>query len=98
MDNVAACGKSTSIEVLQSCSIYPVDILQRYAKWKGVLRISGPQGLRAIRDFNGEPLRGEWKGHRSSRLNRQYRVICRAHRDQTFVELVDVTAHDYQRK
>lgn len=76
----------------------PTDVLKRYEKWKDVVRISGPQGLRAIRGFNDEALHGEWKGHRSSRLNRQFRVIYRVDRDQVFVEVVDVTAHDYRRK
>ena len=76
----------------------PTDVLKRYEKWKDVIRISGPQGLRAIRGFNDEALHGEWKGHRSSRLNRQFRVIYRVDRDQVFVEVVDVTAHDYRRK
>jgi mRNA-degrading endonuclease YafQ of YafQ-DinJ toxin-antitoxin module len=75
-----------------------VDILKRYEKWKDVVRISGPQGLRAIRGFQDERLRGEWEGYRSSRLNQQFRVIYRVDRDRIFVEAVDVTAHDYRRK
>ena len=78
--------------------VLPAEILKRYEKWKDIVRISGPVGLRAIRGFNDEPLRGEWQGHRSSRLNQQYRVIYRIHRDQVFVEVVDVTAHDYRKK
>jgi addiction module RelE/StbE family toxin len=76
----------------------PTDVLKRYEKWKDVVRISGPQGLRAIRGFNDEALHGKWKGHRSSRLDSQFRVIYRVDRDQVFVEVVDVTAHDYRRK
>lgn len=60
--------------------------------------MSGPVGLVAIKGFRDELLRGEWKGHRSSRLNQQYRVIYRIDRDRVFVEVVDVTAHDYRRK
>jgi hypothetical protein len=36
-------------------------------------------------------------GHRSSPPNQQYRVIHRSDRDQVFVDVVDVTAHDYRR-
>ena len=67
---------------------------RRAAKYFDVVRISGPVGLRAIRGFSDEALRGERRGHRSSRLNEQYRVIYRIVRDQVFVEVVDVTAHD----
>jgi addiction module RelE/StbE family toxin len=76
----------------------PTETLKRYEKWKDIVRISGPVGLRAIRGFNDEALRGEWQGHRSSRLNQQCRVIYRIDRDQVFVEVVDVTAHDYRRR
>jgi addiction module RelE/StbE family toxin len=76
----------------------PVDILKRYEKWKDILRLSGPSGLRQIKGFNDEALRGEWRGHRSSRLSRQYRVIYRIERDKVLVEVVSVTAHDYRKK
>lgn len=75
----------------------PLDVLKRYEKWKDVVRVSGPRGLRAIRGFRDESLVGEWKGHRSSRLNRQYRVIYRVDRDRVIVEVVDVNPHDYRR-
>lgn len=76
----------------------PVDILARYEKWKDIVRVSGPQGLRLIKGFHDEALRGEWKGHRSSRLNQQYRVIYRVEAERVEVLVVDVTAHDYRRK
>ena len=76
----------------------PNDILKRYEKWKDIVEISGPAGLRMIRGFTDEPLRGEWKGHRSSRLGGQYRVIYRIKRKELFVMVIDVTAHDYRRK
>ena len=76
----------------------PLEMLKRYEKWKDIVRMSGPQGLRSITGFNDEALRGDWRGHRSSRLNRQYRVIYRVERDRILVEVVDVTSHDYRRK
>lgn len=76
----------------------PETILKRYEKWKDIVRLSGPQGLRLIKGFNDEPLRGEWKGHRSSRLSKQYRVIYKIERQEVVVKVVDVTAHDYRTK
>ena len=76
----------------------PIEILKRYEKWKDIVSISGPQGLRLIRGFGDETLAGEWKEHRSSRLSQQYRVIYRIERDVIRVEVVSVTAHDYRRK
>ena len=74
----------------------PNEILERYEKWKDIVRISGPAGLRVIRGFNDESLRGEWAGHRSSRLNQQYRVIYKIDRDNILVQVVRLSAHDYR--
>ena len=76
----------------------PIEILRRYEKWKDVFVVSGPAGLRLIRGFNDEDLSGDWNGHRSSRLNEQYRVIYRVERSEVRVEVVSVTPHDYRRK
>ncbi|MFT5521482.1 MAG: addiction module RelE/StbE family toxin [Enterobacterales bacterium] len=74
----------------------PSEILRRYEKWKDIVRISGPQGLRLIRGFNDEALSGNWEGHRSSRLNLQYRVIYQIEQEQIFVKVMRVTPHDYR--
>jgi addiction module RelE/StbE family toxin len=76
----------------------PAELLKRYEKWKDIVRISGPVGLRLIRAFNDEALRGKWEGCRSSRLNKQYRVIYRIEADRVLVEVIRVTPHDYRRK
>ena len=76
----------------------PIEVQKRYEKWKDIVAISGPQGLRRIRGFNDEALSGRWKGFRSSRLNIQYRVIYRVQKDQVLVEVEKVTPHDYGRK
>jgi len=76
----------------------PEIVLKRYEKWKDIVRVSGPRGLRAIKGFRDEALRGEWKGHRSSRLGLQYRVIYEVEADEVIVYVVDLTAHDYRRK
>ena len=76
----------------------PSDVLKRYEKWKDIVAISGPQGLRKIKGLRDETLSGEWKGHRSSRLNQQYRVIYRVEKDRVLIQVVTVTPHDYRRK
>jgi addiction module RelE/StbE family toxin len=76
----------------------PIDVLKRYEKWKDIVRISGPPGLKLIKGFCDEALRGEWKGRRSSRLNRQYRVIYRVEAEEVLVLVIDVTAHDDRRR
>lgn len=76
----------------------PVAVLKRYEKWKDIVTISGPAGLRQIKGFHDEALRGEWKGHRSSRLGEQYRVIYKVVSQQLYVQVINLTAHDYRRK
>ncbi len=76
----------------------PIEILKRYEKWKDIVAISGPEGLGLIRGFNDEALRGEWKGHRSSRLGIKYRVIYRVEAAEIQVKVIDLTAHDYRKK
>ena len=76
----------------------PTEILKRYEKWKDIVRISGPKGLRLIWGFHDEALRGEWKGHRSSRLGLQYGIIYRQAGSEFVVLVIDITAHDYRKK
>ena len=76
----------------------PREILKRYEKWKDIVRISGPTGLRQIKGFHDEALCGEWNGHRSSRLGLQYRVIYKVVAHEILVQVIDVTAHDYRRR
>jgi len=84
--------------VSKSLASAPTDVLKRYEKWKDIVSISGPAGLRSIKDFRDESLLGKWKGFRSSRLNIQYRVIYKIEKDKVLVQIENVTPHDYRRK
>jgi toxin HigB-1 len=75
----------------------PQEILRRYEKWKDIARLSGPPGIRLVKGFHDEALRGKWKGHRSSRLGDQWRVIYRVFADKTLFQIASITAHDYRR-
>jgi hypothetical protein len=76
----------------------PLEILKRYEKWKDIATLSGPPGLRQIVGFRDEALSGQWKGHRSSRLGLQFRVIYRMVAEEMTFEVLAITAHDYRRK
>jgi len=76
----------------------PIEVRKRYEKWKDIVRLSGPAGLRLIKGFHDEALKGEWKGHRSSRLGIQYRVIYEIDAGDIRVYVVELTAHDYRRR
>jgi len=76
----------------------PLEIRKRYEKWKDIVMISGPHGLRNIRGFRDEALLGQWKGCRSSRLGLKYRVIYQVRKQQLLVQVIGLTSHDYRRK
>lgn len=82
------CGRCCEHRrISRSLRRLPNEVLERYEKWKDIVSISGPEGLRTIRGFNDEALRGEWRAYRSSHLNIQYRVIYRIDRDRVFVSV-----------
>ncbi len=81
----------------QLAGAVPNEILKRYEKWKDVARLSGPPGLRMIKGFHDEALSGEWKGHRSSRLGLQWRVIYRVSTEVLLIQVIHVTPHDYRK-
>jgi addiction module RelE/StbE family toxin len=76
----------------------PTEVLKCYEKWKDIVAVSGPQGLRMIKGLHDESLSGKWSGHRSSRLNNQFRVLYQVEGDRVLVEVVSITAHDYRKK
>jgi mRNA-degrading endonuclease RelE of RelBE toxin-antitoxin system len=82
----------------KQCKNLPIEVLKRYEKWKDIVSISGPQGLRVITGLNDEALRGQWAGHRSSRPGLKYRLIYLVESNKLQVKVIELTAHDYRRK
>jgi addiction module RelE/StbE family toxin len=75
----------------------PGDILKKYEKWKDIVMLSGPNGLKEIKGFKDEKLQGIWDGYRSSRLSLKYRVIYKIENRVFLVKVVRITAHDYRK-
>lgn len=82
-------------ELLKVLRKAPVEIRKNYLAWKRIVELEGPQGLRLIKGFHDEGLKGEWVGFRSSRLNRQWRVIYRVERETLAVYVVEINPHTY---
>ena len=82
--------------VARQAEALPLEILKRYEKWKDIVRVSGPAGLRLIRGLRDEALAGQWKGHRSSRFGQQFRVIYMVEASEVIVLVVEITPHDYR--
>jgi mRNA-degrading endonuclease YafQ of YafQ-DinJ toxin-antitoxin module len=84
--------------VAKQLDVLPLEILKRYEKWKDIASVSGPTGLRLIKGFHDEALRGKWQGHRSSRLGLQYRVIYRVIAKEAVFQVVSISPHEYRRQ
>jgi len=82
---------------LKSIKKLPDDVLVRYEAWKQIVEIQGPFGLRLIKGFHDEALKGQWQGFRSSRLGIKWRVIYRVEDSVYEVFVFEVTPHDYGR-
>ncbi len=76
----------------------PDDVLVRYEAWKRVVELQGPAGLRIVKGFHDEALKGQWQGYRSSRLGLKWRVIYAIGEAELQVYVVEVTPHDYRRR
>jgi addiction module RelE/StbE family toxin len=73
----------------------PDEVVVRYEAWKRIVELEGPQGLRSIKGFHDEALKGEWKGFRSSRLGKQWRVIYLKEDKHLEIYVIEVTPHKY---
>jgi len=73
----------------------PKQVREKYQFWKETMERDGPKGVRAFPGFKDEPLKGDWSGCRSSRLNDQYRVIYSIDRGRVEVFVEKIGPHDY---
>ena len=69
----------------------PSEVVKSYEAWKRILELQGPSGLKLIKGFHDEALKGEWKGFRSSRLNKQWRVIYKVEIDYLEIFIIEIT-------
>ena len=76
----------------------PREIIVKYEAWKRIIELTGPKGLKQFKGFHDEALKGEWTGYRSSRLNKQWRVIYLIKGDSLEVLAIELTPHDYRKK
>jgi len=72
-------------------------VLEKLDIWVEIATHEGPKGIITFPGFNDESLSGVWKGYRSSRLNRQFRIIYSCDKDVLQILVIDISAHDYKR-
>ena len=73
----------------------PHEVIARYDIWLGIVRVSGPHGLRAVKGFHDEKLEGKLEGTRSSRLGDKWRVYYKVDANSVSVHVENVDAHKY---
>lgn len=73
----------------------PLQIQKNYLAWKRIVELEGPQGLKLIKGFHDEVLKGEWQGFRSCRLNIQWRVLHKADKEKLLVYVLEINPHTY---
>jgi addiction module RelE/StbE family toxin len=85
-------------EVSRQLKKAPKEVKQKYEFWKNVVKFDGPNGLRLLPGFKDHALKGEWSGSRSSRLNRQWRVIYAIEKNKLTILVLEVNPHEYRKK
>jgi proteic killer suppression protein len=75
----------------------PPSEAEKYALWCAIVRQSGPHGLRAIKSFHDEKLKGKLAHQRSSRLSLHWRVIYEVRAAVVTVTVQSITPHVYRR-
>ena len=73
----------------------PQEVIKNYEIWKRIVELEGPKGLKLIKGFRDEPLKGKWRGYRSSRLNKQWRVIYKHEKKLFEIFVIELTPHKY---
>jgi len=74
----------------------PIKVVKHYELWKRIVELEGPTGLKKIKGFHDEALKGKWKGFRSSRLTKQWRIIYCIEKNKLEAYVIDINAHDYK--
>lgn len=82
---------------LKSLRRAPEYIQQKFRAWLVTVSKIGLEETKKSPGWHDEPLKGDRRGQRSIRLNKQWRAIYII-KDQNqieFVEIIEVTPHDY---
>lgn len=82
-------------KVLKTLNKLEKPVRAAYSAWKNILSNEGMEGLRNIKGFHFEKLKGNRKGQHSCRLNRGYRVIFIKTDISVIIEVLEVNKHEY---
>jgi len=86
-----------SHDAVKTINRLPPSEAEKYAVWCAIVRQSGPHGLRAIKSFHDEKLKGKLAHLRSSRLSLHWRVLYAVQAHIVTVTVESVSPHVYRR-
>ena len=81
--------------VSKQLSRLPKSVLQHYELWKRIVELEGLAGLKLIKGFHDEALKGKRRGFRSSRLSQKWRVIYKVEKTSFKIYIFEINPHDY---
>lgn len=85
-----------AISVMKNLHTIPLPIKKKLLIWVAAIEERGLNEVRKIPGYHDEPLKGNRKGQRSIRLNKQWRAIYRViNKKIEFVLIEEVIPHDY---
>ena len=70
----------------------PVEMQAKYAVWRSRVQHLGPH---LPGGYRVHALRGQRKGQKSARLDRQWRIIFKVFQAELVVEALELTPHNY---
>ncbi len=75
----------------------PKDIIKRLQRWILYVETQGLLETRKIPGLHDEPLKGDWKGFRSVRLGKTWRVIYKYEKSGEIhiARVEEITPHEY---
>ncbi len=82
-------------KILKTLNKLDKSIRAAYSAWKGIVTNHGLRGLRAVKGFHLEKLKGKRKGQYSCRLNRGYRVFFKKIDNNFVIEVLEINKHEY---
>lgn len=84
-------------QALKDLKRTPLHIQEKFQLWLRAVNKAGLAETKKRPGWHDEPLKGERKGQRSIRLNKQWRAIylIKDNGEIEFIEIIEVTPHDY---
>ena len=76
----------------------PVDVLKRYEKWKDIVKISGPTGLRAIKGFTMNPSKASGRDIARHDLVSSIDSYIGLLPRNSWLPVIDIPAHDNRKR